>query len=353
MSRFADDKRAGFRRLALTTGLIVFSIIVALIVAELITRIVAPQLAPSRADRVLFWSYDAALGWAHRPNKKGRFARQDFSVEVSINSAGLRDDELMPGKSEQNRMLVLGDSFGWGYGVEHRERFDTLLEQRNPDWDFINASVSGYGTDQQYLWLKENGDKYQADALMLLMYQNDFTNNAAVKQYWYNKPRFELRGGELELTNVPVPPATIEQRIQRALMGRTYLYGYLYLKVVFPLEIQRDLARQQRLAQQGGATAESAGSFAVTAELINAIRAYCAQRSMAFVLVSVPSEPRYREFFADYASTDDIAYLALDETFADKDIRDYLIARDNHWNANGHAIAAAAIEAYLQHINLL
>jgi hypothetical protein len=44
-----------------------------------------------------------------------------------------------------------------GGGVEHGERFDALLEGRYSEWDFISAFVSGYGTDQQYLWLEDEG----------------------------------------------------------------------------------------------------------------------------------------------------------------------------------------------------
>ena len=41
-------------------------------------------------------------------------------------------------------MLILGDSFGWGYGVEHHERFSKILEDAHPDWEIINASVTGF-----------------------------------------------------------------------------------------------------------------------------------------------------------------------------------------------------------------
>lgn len=41
-------------------------------------------------------------------------------------------------------MLILGDSFGWGYGVEHHERFSKILEEAHPDWEIISASVTGF-----------------------------------------------------------------------------------------------------------------------------------------------------------------------------------------------------------------
>jgi len=48
-------------------------------------------------------------------------------VEVVINSKGMRDGEHSMVPTGKRRMLILGDSFGWGYGVEHHERFSKIL----------------------------------------------------------------------------------------------------------------------------------------------------------------------------------------------------------------------------------
>ena len=54
MNQSAANQPSGLRKAIQTTGLLLISVIVALVLAELITRVVAPQLAPNRADRVLF-----------------------------------------------------------------------------------------------------------------------------------------------------------------------------------------------------------------------------------------------------------------------------------------------------------
>ena len=57
-------------------------------------------------------------------------------MTVAINSHGLRDGEyaLEPTRGKK-RMLVLGDSFAWGFGVEREEVFCEVIERRRPNWE--------------------------------------------------------------------------------------------------------------------------------------------------------------------------------------------------------------------------
>ena len=80
-------------------------------------------------------------------------------------------------ENEPKRKLVLGDSFGWGFGVEHQEQFGEILENMHPDWEIVNASVSDYSTDQQYLFYREKGMSFKPDIVLLLFYENDFLDN--------------------------------------------------------------------------------------------------------------------------------------------------------------------------------
>ncbi len=168
-------------------------IFVVLALVEVGARIFMPGWSPTRPDRVNFWVYDDQLGWAHKKGQKGHFDHRDFSINVYINSDGFRDSEYPLPKTGKKRMLVIGDSFGWGYGVEHNEIFCEIIEQNHPHWEVINASVSGYGTDQQLLFLRERGLEYQPDVVLLLFSKNDFQNNISKEQYWYYKPIFVLK----------------------------------------------------------------------------------------------------------------------------------------------------------------
>ncbi len=315
--------------LAVTT----LSLLLLLGVAELVTRWLFPQWAPTRAERVEFWKYDSLLGWSHQPYQTGRFTHPDFSIEVQINSHGLRDQEYAWAHTSKQRMLVLGDSFGWGYGVAQNDRFSELLEKQYPNWEVINASVSGYGTDQEYLYFKERGKDYRPDVVLLLFYENDFRNNLNGEEYWYYKPYFKVTATGLQLFNQPVPTASIKQRVERLIYGRTYLFAKL---------LEGFKRVQVGVAKSSEKGEEKPKSVTVTLELLKALQTLSHQIHAKLVLVSVPMPAEKRQVLHSFADQAKIPYLPLDDHFA-KVTEPLTFLHDKHWNAKGHAVAAGAI----------
>ena len=157
---------------------------------------------PESGIRLIF---DDQLGWRSVPDDES----MTFGKKLTTNSRGLRDREYPYAKpTGTKRILVLGDSFTWGYGVADDETFAEVLEQRlqsvEGKWEVINTGVSGWGTDQEYLYLTQEGFDYSPDIVVLALFLgNDFTNNASSKMYKRDKPVFlDL---DLQLANVPVP----------------------------------------------------------------------------------------------------------------------------------------------------
>lgn len=312
-----------------------FGCLVIIILAELSARAFFPQWAPTTEERVKLWVYDELLGWAHTPNQRARFNHQDFSVEVVINSQGMRDSEYSLERTEKRRMLVLGDSFGWGFGVELHERFSEILENIHPDWEIINASVSGYGTDQEFLFLKEKGIVLKPDVVLLLFCENDFESNVRAEDNWYFKPYFVIESGQLKLHNVPVPKATIHhQQIERFFLGRTYLGQALFYCIKDRLNSNNGSGDDQRMDN-------------VTYLLLTSMNELCKKSGSVFMLVSVPTNNlRNRTFLQKFAKEEKIAYLPLDTQF-ESTVTSTTFPHDSHWNAKGHEIAANAIDAFL------
>ena len=93
--------------------------------------------------------YDKQLGWKNIPGWKAT----TFGKPLTINSKGLRDREYAYRKpSSCQRILALGDSYTWGYGVGddqiYTEVMERSLSERRPVWQVLNAGVSGWGTDR-------------------------------------------------------------------------------------------------------------------------------------------------------------------------------------------------------------
>src|SRR6266508_4570513 len=127
-------------------------VLITCLALELILRSVNLRyLRLDQTERTLLYAHDAELGWFSVPNSESRFTGTR-TVSVRHNSLGLRDIEQ--DRAPKPTILFVGDSFVWGYDAEADERFTELLRPAMPDFRIVNAGVSGYGTDQEFLLLR-------------------------------------------------------------------------------------------------------------------------------------------------------------------------------------------------------
>lgn len=343
MPKRKQPKITWFHRLFLL-GLGFLLVGVLLIIIEIASRFLCPQWAPVSGTCQYYWNHDEKLGWSHKPNRNGRFTRRDFSIQVNINSDKLRDDEYSRNRTGKKRMLVLGDSFGWGWGVDVENRFSEIVEKRHPDWEIINSSVPGYSTDQQYLYLKEQGIGFNPDVVLLLVYLNDFEGNTTPEFCLYNKPYFVRSGEGLVLKNSPVPARSIRQRLEFYLVERTYFLRQIYHGGVV---LRSKFAWRKKPASQARPDDPRRVQNEIMTYLIKSMKDLCASRNMQLVLVSCPMDAQRRTVLRNACESAGIPFLPLDSAFANPlDRTDF--PHDVHWNALGHRIAADAIDAFLR-----
>ena len=123
--------------------------------------------------------YDSYQLYRGKPNiKKIQVSREDgrFYYHVTHNSYGMRTPEF---KQEKNafRILTVGDSTTWGYGVEDDETWPYQLQQYlDPSCtkiEVINAGVVGYSAFQVYRYLKREGMKLKPDIVLVTTGFND------------------------------------------------------------------------------------------------------------------------------------------------------------------------------------
>lgn len=152
--------------------------------------------------------YDPLLGWRNIPG----WEATTFGHPVKINRLGMRSSPIRREKPPGiRRLLVLGDSLMWGFGVSQEDLFTEKLEQllnagpdAGPPWEVLNTGVSGWGTDQEWLYLREEGIHFQPDAVLLAFYiLNDPADISNPVRYGLNKPMF--LDTRLTLGHVPVP----------------------------------------------------------------------------------------------------------------------------------------------------
>jgi lysophospholipase L1-like esterase len=134
---------------------------------------------------------DAELGWRNRPLADDTY----WGARVRINSAGLRGPERALAKPfGVRRVLVLGDSVAFGLLLEDdRETFPAQLERELAERtgttiECLNASVCGWSTRQERLFLEREGEHWQPDLVVLAFVLNDVTERLGMAQLAYARP---------------------------------------------------------------------------------------------------------------------------------------------------------------------
>lgn len=131
-------------RILLNIGLMVLSVALTLEVAAWCDRALGPfvtaKLWPGRMGLIL------------EPGREDEFDTCDFHCFVHVNSMGFRDHEVTLQKTCKYRVLAVGDSFtyGWGVNIEDAwcKRMERTLREQGMDIEILNLAKPGAGPDE-------------------------------------------------------------------------------------------------------------------------------------------------------------------------------------------------------------
>lgn len=141
-----------------------------LVALEVGVRIIEPK----KVLREYFEHPDPVFHHRFVPNASGFWKMPEFNVSYSINSIGLRDREISRNKpTGTKRVLMLGDSFTEGNGVEAKDAFPARVQALvdaaglSTRWEVINAGEGSYSPLLEYLLLKKQLIDLEPDLVIL------------------------------------------------------------------------------------------------------------------------------------------------------------------------------------------
>ncbi len=193
------EKRS--RRILAKLALVLFGFLFGAMVAEIALRIVGYSYPE-------FYVLDQVRGYALRPGAEGWY-RKEGEAYIRVNSDGLRDREHPIAKPPNTiRIAVLGDSYPEALSVPEHEAFWSVMEKRLQECgalggksvEVINFGVSGYGTAQELLTLRQEVWKYSPDVVMLAVTtNNDIADNSRALKKTDEIPYFVYQQNSLVL----------------------------------------------------------------------------------------------------------------------------------------------------------
>lgn len=202
----SSPRRSRFRCLVrwLGIGLYVLGLLVLLEIGARITwRVIESSwglVVPQDISR-----FDDIYGWSLVPGARAVSKATGRPVHYDINSKGLRGPEVAFDKPEyMYRVLFLGDSHTFGFGVPESQHFSTLIGGYFPGVEVINMGVSGYGIDQELLRLTREGFQYHPNLVIAYVPHYADLRHLRDTVWGMGKPVYKLEDGKLVLTNCPV-----------------------------------------------------------------------------------------------------------------------------------------------------
>jgi lysophospholipase L1-like esterase len=144
----------------------------------LIVRFVLRLLLATVVFAAMLVAAEYALRFWFRHVTSSGDARDYFAQahppQVAKNSLGYRERELTPKDPHRYRIVVVGDSFTYGQGIEAPERFSNLIEALlGARYEVLNFGIPGHDMPQ-HLQVLDQVLTLQPDFVLLQLFINDF-----------------------------------------------------------------------------------------------------------------------------------------------------------------------------------
>ncbi len=321
-------------------------VLLLLLLAEGLLRRWDPGYFERRRDNAVdrLHEYSEAYGWAPRPGARA----EERGALTEINAAGYRGPLVAARPGPRRRVVLLGDSTAFGYGVRDEETYARLLEGLAAV-EVVNLGVEGFGPDQSLLRLEREGLPLgPAEVLMSFCVENDFAD-AALPVFLYDgrhpKPWFALEGDGLALHAAQLR-LSAPARLGLWLSERSQLYVRLAARLApAPEALERWRQRRDR------ALADPAAVVELVARLLLRQRDAAAARGARYTLLLQPGKESYNRGseLAERlrarleAAGVDVLDLAAAHRAARRRFADFAFDPTGHLSAAGHAAVAGAI----------
>jgi hypothetical protein len=170
------------RRVLLATGVVLFTLLLAEVALQIFYRVTVGQWLITRTGLPLFVADERFVYW-NKPHMAFQHRTSEFQSDITTNGQGFRvrsgeGDYSLSKPLDAKRVLLLGPSFAFGWGVNYEQSFacrlqDLLNEQlpkNSQSVELINAGVPSMGPALNLDWFKAVGKDFHPDLVIQMIY---------------------------------------------------------------------------------------------------------------------------------------------------------------------------------------
>jgi hypothetical protein len=327
------------RRLAFWTILIVFTVATTLVGLELTVRVLAPQ-----AYIYPRYQYSERLAQTLVPSTKMVAAQPGaWRFVYTTSQYGFRAPTMaVSNRYDRPNVLVLGDSYSFGNGVNDGEEYPAVLgrllaEQAN----VVNLGVPGYGLTQEIRLFYEFGQVYDPAIVLLQFSANDPDDNLFYRVTIVEHGRFVFRPDR----SLGTVLRTVKSWLSGSTIQRSQLYNLVRNSAY---EMLRERHVEQELASHG----DPRGRQALYNELLEVLIRDLDGRGIDVVFLGVNGHlaqfPAIAAKVRALSAAGLLAYLPSEPWF--EGVSDVATPEGHAWGAKAHRIVAERLAPALQTI---
>ena len=265
----------------------------------------------------------AKLPFFHSPNKQGTY----YGVDIRTNSMGFRDNEYAIRKPKgTKRIIALGDSHTFGWGVPFEDLFSKELESKlnnnNGRYEVINMGIGNYNSVMELELFRSKGLQLDPDMVILMFFINDT----------------EAVPGRMP-------------GLRYSIVRRSYLWAFLFDRIV-TLKTRLSRGFNWNEYDAGLYSQENTKNLAESRQAIRELIGLCRENNIRLLIVNIPELHRFKDYPFPYA-TDYIKELAQEAQVAFLDLLPvfsqyepeslWVSAEDPHAGPKAHGIIATEI----------
>ena len=364
-----------------TLAVVAITLMFTLALLEIGLRLFASQIQVP-VSRALFVN-DPAARFRNLPGARIEHDTPEFQVLYTINNQGLRagadTGALSPGRL---RLLCVGDSFTFGWGVQEQQAFPLLLNNNkgadSRPVESLNAGVAGYGTNDEVAWLHKFGWSLQPKIVLLGFFAG---NDVVDVMRRMNKAPVETPADQAVIDAVDKAKEREHTRsgMETWLLGNSH--AYVFLNKFFGRFLASRDARKPDVFDTAynylrSKPPELSTGWKKTTELLSEIEWKAREHNARLVVVVIPAAEQVEErFWSDIERPLGLTDADLNRDLPQQEMAawgaragipiidllpDFRAAHgqrlyyngDPHWTPAGHALAAQIISRQMTALGL-
>ena len=330
------------RRLLRAVGRTCVAVLLTFIAAELLIRLTSPQVS-------MYPRWEFSLRYGLEPSQDASIihpAPGRWRFTYTTNEHRHRGDPV-PVSDEYARknIVVLGDSYTFGIGVDDGEEYAAVMQARlRPEFDVINLGSAGWGLTQQIRRYYEFGQAYRPQLVIVQFSSNDPRDN-------FRNRVTTIENGRLTFHNGGGTINWLRNYLSGSVIQKSQVYNLV-----------RDFGYRffdRRIVSQQIATYRQSGSTDIPPEqefyldLFDFFVQDLSRRGVGVIMISVADQldgfPHIRQKVDELHSSGLLRYTPTTEWFDDETA---LPSPEGHlWGREAHAIVGTELSKVVEQLH--